>query len=217
MELYSPSSHGFECVVRLCVCVSVSAVPRPSLRPPLFHKHLTDSVIFSAVFTSVSQTSRWDVGQVSHTVQKISLNASEVIFHDIKSKTIRLSPWQIIIFTSVEIQRQSPGYTHKPVGLALSSASAVASVKQTVPSSGRKRQILHFLHQKCKSSESPPSITNLLEHLCTGRQAAAVLTFSFNKDSFTQMTGMSSSAQHLFLILQCSPSPTSLFTVFTTL
>lgn len=38
--------------------VSPSAVPRPRPRPALFHKHLGDSVIFSAVFTSADQTSR---------------------------------------------------------------------------------------------------------------------------------------------------------------
>lgn len=55
MELQSPSSHDFGvCAVSSCVF----AVPRPRPRPALFHKHLGDSVIFSAVFTSADQTSR---------------------------------------------------------------------------------------------------------------------------------------------------------------
>lgn len=48
-ELPTPSAHDFGvCAVFSCV----SAVPRPRPRPALFHKHLGDSVIFSALFTS---------------------------------------------------------------------------------------------------------------------------------------------------------------------
>lgn len=91
MELCSPSSHVFECVLAACVSVSLLSHVRVSVLPCLINTSQTLSFSLPCLLQSTRRLGKMLV-KVSHTVQKKSLHASEAMFHNIKSNTTRLSP-----------------------------------------------------------------------------------------------------------------------------